>query len=347
MLNPNRISRALLSADNYIASKQREDGLWEDFQTSAGHSTDWVTAYVAHAISCGDHLRENIEQALKALLRRQRPNGGWSYNENVPTDCDSTAWALLALSSRPFCRPSVRHRAQRYITLHQDLSKGGFCTYSAQDGIERYIGAQNSRLTRGWRSPHACVTSAVIQALLEGGESPAGRILRPAVNYLLGLKGPSGLWQSYWWVGHSYATYHTLKGLIMAGVIHFRDLEEARVRFANCQRSDGGWSCQKRAESEVFETAYALLCLLLYPTRIALNCASKAADWLLKTQEATGSWPVAPMLRIPFPMVEDPTTMDDWVASDFGTGVVVQDSAKLFTSATAHWALSAFGSVAF
>jgi len=344
MLNQNTVDRSLFAAEQFIVAKQRGDGLWEDFHTLAGSSTDWVTAYVAHASSYCANLNEQVHAALKALLQRQRPNGGWSYSETVPTDCDSTAWALLALSFRPFCRPSVVRRAQRYIALHQNALKGGFSTYSVQDGIERYIGARSSRLTRGWRSCHACVTSAVVQALLSSGESATDRVVKLAIDYLLRLKRHGGLWRSYWWVGHGYTTYHALKALTMAGAIPEHAWGAVCERFTRTQCEDGGWSC--RGKSEVFETAYMMLCLLLYPTAVARKCATKAAEWLIRKQEPAGSWPVTPILRIPPPMQQDPSAAHNWVVNALGTGVVIEDSGKVFTSVTALWALSLFRSIA-
>jgi hypothetical protein len=70
--------------------------------------------------------------------------------------------------------------------------------------------------------------------------------------------------------------------------------------------------------------------------------ASLAAQWLVDRQNDDGSWPSTPILRIPDAHVTD--GRDATVsASRAGTGLVVADQNRLFTTAAAVHALHVFG----
>ena len=158
------------------------------------------------------------------LLRRQRTNGGWAYNRQVPTDCDSTAWVLLGIL--PFIQttasPAVA-RALQYLIAHQQTSSGGFSTYSAFDGIQTYIGAPGLSSVQGWMHAHPCVSGSTLQALLGAGEERQSKSVLSAVRYIE-LHRDSSLWRSYWWEGCAYSTYQCLKALLDAEAVSRSDV---------------------------------------------------------------------------------------------------------------------------
>lgn len=335
------VEAATVSAAAYLRSRQEADGLWRDFHTLAGPSSDWVTAFVCYATRLRDELAPERFEAVRSLLGRQRPNGGWSYNRRVPTDCDSASWVLLALSTTAIARPSVVARATGYLKLHQSPTTGGFSTYVPQDGIGRYIGAMETETIEGWTSSHTCVTAIALLALVAQGELNS-ICTRRTVDYLVRQRDPGGLWKSYWWPGWGYGTYQTVRVLAALGHLDeyaiTRTLETARRE----QREDGAWSELEGGEGEVLATAFRVLLLLLRPFGENLMAASRGIEWLAQEQLMNGGWEPSPILRIPPPMVKDPDQVRSWNVNGEGTAVLIEDRNGIFTTAAAIWALSVY-----
>jgi hypothetical protein len=57
-------------------------------------------------------------------------------------------------------------------------------------------------------------------------------------------------------------------------------------------------------------------------------------------QDADGSWPNDPILRIPLPSVIDPEKRHIWLLGSRGIGIVVADQHRTFTSAACVAALA-------
>ena len=54
--------------------------------------------FIATALHAAAIGWDPLERAAQALAATQNDDGGWGYNEDVPSDADSTAWALLFLA---------------------------------------------------------------------------------------------------------------------------------------------------------------------------------------------------------------------------------------------------------
>jgi squalene-hopene/tetraprenyl-beta-curcumene cyclase len=337
-----KIDTAINNGIEFIQSKQCADGLWRDFETLAGASSDWVSGFVAHAISSLKSLDEITLPVIENLMRRQRPNGGWSYNRTVPTDCDSTAWVLLALSTSPTWRPSAVKRGIRYIEMHQNKIFGGFATYCLQDGIHKFIQAPVKAVVDGWVNVHGCVTSVAIQSLLVHRVPIKSEIIQTSSQYLIRQKNDVGLWDSYWWKGYAYSTYHALRALSMCRVLREEEMKKTIQFLLSNQQGDGGWNDNFSKTSEVFGTAFIILSLLLYPNSETLSASKRGIYWLINQQNSDGSWPSAPILKITPPMVMNPDTIKNWRINQLGTGVIIEDQERVFTSSAALWALMIF-----
>ncbi len=361
---------AVARARRFLLGMQRADGLWRDFHTLAGQSNDWVTGVVVDALAQGvagragaptdctaqpdptvdqagyqaGHQAGNqavdraVDRAVIALCRRQRPNGGWSYNEKVPTDCDSTAWVMLAILRSRLKKPSTLLRATRYLLRHQDNVGGGFSTYAPSDKIERFIDARPAQ-TAGWLLPHLGVSAVSMQALLAAGGNGRAPRFANAMHYLLNQRQAAGCWVCYWWCGHGYATFHALRALGLG-----RALDEATTRavataMMDTQQTDGAWYVDGHVS--VFETAMMMRALQLLAPRLPAVMAplQRALAVLRASQKQDGSFAGAPILRIPPPPVTDPASVPDWRADQDGTAVLVSDSERVFTTANALLAL--------
>lgn len=338
------VAAALDAGCDFIWEELSEDGLWRDFQTLAGESSDWVTAFVWYALAQRLERETRDWLPLTTLLGRQRETGGWAYNEDVPCDADSTAWTVLALSTMPGWRPSTLLRSMRYLQMHQRPGSGGFATYAPLDGIDRYIDAA-PELTDGWLTAHQCVTGVVVGAMLAAGEKPSSAPIENGVAYLLEQRDPDRLWRSYWWPGRSYATYHAVRALVWARRWRYDGAIPTIRAIVERQRPDGSWPLGDGEEGSVFETSWALLTLLLVDPRQTRREVAAATAWLVEQQQYDGSWPTLPILRIPAPMIALPDDVSEWRENEQGTNVIIADEHRLFTTATAFWALSAAASL--
>lgn len=342
-LSSDTLDQSLHSAADFLQDSCSTDGLWRDFRTLAGTSSSWVTGFVCHAVSCCPELEIRVEQTFNALWRRQRADGGWSFNHGVPSDCDSTAWALLAVVDARKWRPSIVQRGLRFLLAHQDPASGGFATYAKADGIQHYIDMPERALV-GWFGTHPTVTAAAMQALsLHGGSSYSEALLKGAA-YLRSCRDGRGLWNAYWWKGSSYASYQSLRALRLAGVCRSFEAARAIRSLMDTQYKDGSWADSDGSEGEAFATAFSMLSLMLYPDTVA-KAASASAAWLMERQRADGSWPVVPTLRLPPPGLQEPSTFSDWKTKAIGTGVVVEDERRIFTTAAVIWALSIYKAI--
>jgi squalene-hopene/tetraprenyl-beta-curcumene cyclase len=323
------VSAACDAGIGFVDRARSEAPLWSDFDTLAGASTEWVSAYVLYALK--RRRPEPDASAIRALWRSQRRTGGWGYNTDVPPDCDSTAWALLALGPS-YLRPSAMLRAQSYVMRHQDHVTGGFLTYTAQDGIHHYIEV-NQSLMAGWMSPHTCVTAVALQALLLSGAARRHpSTVRRAVDYLTRAEN-DGAWESYWWSGSAYATYHALRGLALARALDIDLANRASAHLLTTQRPDGGWTEHADGPSEPFTTALSTQALMLVCPVRGWDAVLRAASWLTINQESDGGWPATPILQIPPPPEQDPAHHTRWRTDAPGTGVRLRDQSRVFTSA--------------
>lgn len=328
------ISSGATRAASFLSASQSGDGLWRDFRTLAGASSDWVTAFVAHALSVHDPEDPASHRAIDGLMTRQRRSGGWGYSAKVPADCDTTAWVLLAIGSATWRRPSVSRRALDFVWAHRSRG-GGFSTYQEKSGIGAFIGSQP--ILPGWMHEHACVSGVATQALF-CAYGRGDRRLNPSLEYLAAIQGAEGVWSSYWWTGHSYATYHAMKALRFGDRLNGAD-RAARAWFVENQRPGGGWAAHSGAE-EPFETAFATLALMFAPLPDVLPAAKRGIAWLLANQLRDGSWASRPMLRIPPPRMKTPSHSDPWRLDGLGGGALLADGGRTFTTAAGLWALA-------
>jgi squalene-hopene/tetraprenyl-beta-curcumene cyclase len=337
-----RLKSGLEMGGAFLESSRNEDGLWRDFKTLAGLSSDWVTGFVSYALIQAE-AKPSLASTLLCLAERQRENGGWAYNRSVPTDCDSTAWVVLALSSDPPSHSAAIDRGIQYIRAHQSMPGGGFCTYSSSDRIEAYIGKKGVASVQGWTQPHTCVTAVALQAVLSQKAQLNDPCVDNALAFLKGNREPSGIWGSYWWSGNAYSTFHALRALTCAGAIpsseQIESAHELERRFRDFLQATKG----SQENAAAFEAAFVLLALLLILDSSNCSAAEKLALRLLDQQNPDGSWPASPILRIPPPLTMSPDRRRNWHGGA-GTGIIIPDQCRCFATAAVLWALGAYQS---
>jgi hypothetical protein len=300
-----------------------------------------VTGFVVYALAQTVRAEALVHSGAAELVRRQRPNGGWGYNGMTPPDADSTAWALLALAaSGASLSPAAAERGRRYLRAHQ-TSSGGFSTYGPSDDVGTFIGAVAPGDLQGWLAPQVCVTATALQALVTYGEPMANVPLQTAARYLADAHAPDELWRTYWWQGPQCPTFQALRAVVLALPAALPGLHAAAaMRLVAGQQPDGGWADVEGATSLAFATAFGLLTLALLPSQRYAAAVARAVAWLLAHQRSDGSWEAAPILRIPSPLTLDPAATTSWRIGGLGTGVVLADEQRIFTTAASAWALA-------
>ncbi len=165
---------------DFLLRHQDADGAWRDFRTKPGRSDAWVTAYIGLKLCRQEGMKSALDQAARFVLSARRREG-WAYNENCDPDADSTAHAILFLTSMG---------CQLHPSAYAALAKfqrpcGGFATYG------------HVPPDHGWGRGHPDVTAAALRAL--------SIQLAPEHDILhRGRQSLAGATQCYWWSSHFY-----------------------------------------------------------------------------------------------------------------------------------------------
>ena len=322
----------------FLLSRQAPDGLWHDFLTPAGEASTWPTAYIGTALRVAAAHRGSLEHAAAALVQRQRPDGGWGYNESTPSDADSTSWAVIFLAKRTSREtpPDVLLHAGAFLNRHQRRG-GGVATYAEAGSIRRYTGLPRWVPFWGWCRPHVDVSAAAGQA--HYALSPQAPEAVAAWRYVRSRQRQDGSWSSYWWVSPYYATSQAVT--LAALNLHDRaPIDRAIGWVLREQRADGGWGATDASAPSALATALALSVLAAAEV-VDQQSFRRGIDALLRLQHDDGGWPSRPELRIPPPAVRGPARGVGWRPIRVEGGMVVSDQHRTFTSATCVAALAA------
>jgi hypothetical protein len=265
-----------------------------------------VTAFVGHALAeSGVPLPAGlVPQTVRALLARQRREGGWGYNRISPADSDSTAWALKFLAAAAYSGPEVEP-ARAFLLSHL-RTEGGLSTYAASTSL-RFGGAAAAPDDAGWRSGHLCVAA-----------NAAGLIGEPLAGHLLLSQGPDGAWPAYWWRDDAFATALATESLAAR-----ETARESRVRAA-------AWARRRAASaSHAFDRAWLIRILSTGGAADRAQARTMALA-LAAEQRPDGGWDSSAEMLFP-----DPAELRRHEELP-----IVRDENRLFTAASALLALA-------
>jgi squalene-hopene/tetraprenyl-beta-curcumene cyclase len=318
----------------FLLARQGRDGLWRDFATPAGEASCWPTGYIGSAVPLTGSTADALDRAADTLIAAQNLDGGWGYNENVPTDADSTAWVLRFLIRLGRTGDPCR-RAASCLISHQRNRTGGVATYLESNQIRRFMGLSRWVPFWGWCAAHTEVTAAACQALTAASPDDSRSQAQAAWRFVRSRQRADGCWSSYWWTSPHFATLQAIEFALAVG-------DWATVRrgvqwtIVNQDRS-GGWKLPG-ADDSAFATALALSILLRADADD--DHVDRGVMRLLDLQQADGGWSSLPIMRIPLPPDTNPDGEGPWQPVRFGSGVVVADQHRTFTSATCVAALA-------
>lgn len=185
------ISRSIERGEQYLLS-QIEDGLCPEFhQLAHGPSLAWTTACVGSSLVEIGKVPEALVASLVAL---EHPDGGWSYNQLVPPDADTSLRVMQLFRKIDFDDKRILQRAENFVLGHQK-EDGGFSTFTA-----RAVESLGYSSSAGWTSSHPCVTSLAVNQLSD--ETAVARAQTYLENQISRF-GP----ESYWWITPRYVAY--------------------------------------------------------------------------------------------------------------------------------------------
>ena len=316
----------------FVLAKQGRDGLWRDFLTPAGEASEWPTGFIGTALHLAGAEASGLERAAETLIANQNVDGGWGYNEDVPTDADSTACVLLFLTLVGR-RGSTCRRAVSCLVSHQRRENGGIATYREPGPIRRFMGVGRWMRFDGWCRPHTEVTAMAGQALAALAPNDGSPEADAAWQYVRSQQEVDGSWSSYWWTSPHYTT---LQAVELAVLQADHDAVGRAAEWAvRGQADDGGWGAPG-AVTSAFATALSLTVLL--KARASGHAVERAVARLAALQEDEGGWPSHPIMRIPLPVDREPDRRRRWRLG--GRGIVVRDQHRTFTSAACVAALA-------
>jgi hypothetical protein len=266
-------------------------GLWCDFALEgiSPGSTECISAYVASQLSAAPLALPRARAVAATLLAAARKSGGWGYRADVPADCDSTAWVLLAAIAAGVNLPTdLVNRSQHFIIDHQ-ADDGGFVTYRPE--ARAFLTPSDQA---GWFEPEVSVTASAILGLCGTGYPDVTR-LEQACKFIA-LQQAGGLWSSYWWRGFGYGTFMAASALRGVGGDRWATQLEATQRAIIAGfHDDGSWGGDR--DRGPFATSLALQTLLLSPSEPDGAIVRSAASYLRGMQLSSGGWaPNAQML---------------------------------------------------
>jgi squalene cyclase len=179
------------------------------------------------------------------------------------------------------------------------------------------------------------VTAAAGRALAAVPEECFRVEAERAWRYVERRQSADGGWSSYWWEGGHYPT---LQAVALARALGDSAATVRAAEWALSEQLVGGAWGVRGGEPSAFATALALSVLL--PAREHSEAARRGLLALAALQDDDGGWPAHASMRIPPPHVVEPDGYGSWRIDGLGTGVIVRDHHRLFTTATCVGALA-------
>jgi squalene-hopene/tetraprenyl-beta-curcumene cyclase len=249
--------------------------------------------------------------------RRGLAGGGWAFqfaNSYYP-DLDDTAvvvWAMHQARDSARYAESVR-RALDWLVGMQSKD-GGFAAFDA-DNTSYYLNkipfADHGALLD---PPTSDVTARVVTALARIGRPQDEQALDRAIAYLRKQQEPDGSWFGRWGTNYIYGTWSVLTAFAQAHIgaddpAVRRAIEWLKLK----QNADGGWGESNdsyahapresgKFPSTAYQSAWALLGLLA-AGEARSDAARRAAEFLMRTQQADGLWSDSSFTAPGFPRV--------------------------------------------
>ena len=243
---------------------------------------------------------------------------GWvfEYNNQWNPDVDDTAMVLLALRLIPTDdvkrRDECFKRGMKWMMAFQ-CKDGGWAAFDkdcTKNILEKVPFADHNAML----DPEcADITARILELLGYEKWHTDNPQIAEALEYIRKQQEPDGSWYGRWGVNYIYGTWQVLRGLRALNLdMNESWLLKARDWLESVQHADGGWGerCNTyddpvfkgQGPSTASQTAWAVmgLCAFDDPERLSLK---RGIEYLIKTQNADGSWTELETTGTGFPKV--------------------------------------------
>jgi squalene-hopene/tetraprenyl-beta-curcumene cyclase len=242
---------------------------------------------------------------------------GWffEYRNGFYPDTDDTSMVLMALARTGHAFQGGRPPAQRALRwlLAMQNRDGGWAAFDRD--IDREVLTKVPFADHNAMLDPSCpdITARVLEALGHYGFTTRHPQVARALRFLKGRQERNGSWIGRWGVNYIYGTWQVLGGLQRIGF----DMQQSMVQKAaawlkQVQQAGGGWgeTCRSYDDPSLAgqgtptasQTAWALLALL-GAGEARSEAVRDGIHYLLKTQEADGTWHEEPFTGTGFPKV--------------------------------------------
>jgi squalene-hopene/tetraprenyl-beta-curcumene cyclase len=243
---------------------------------------------------------------------------GWvfEFENKWNPDVDDTAMVLLALRKIPTNdrrrRDECLQRAITWMLTFQckDGGWGAFDKDCTKNILEKVPFADHNAML----DPEcADITARIVELLGYENYSADHPQVQKALGFIRQHQEQDGSWYGRWGVNYIYGTWQVLRGLAAIGLnMNEPWLIKARDWLESVQLEDGGWGerCNTyddpvfkgQGPSTASQTAWALmgLCAFGDPNRPSIR---RGIEYLIRTQEADGSWTELETTGTGFPRV--------------------------------------------
>ena len=244
--------------------------------------------------------------------------GGWAfqYHNDFYPDLDDTAMVLMAFEKVAGLDPDR-------LRFAKERGLGWFLGMQGEDGGWASFDADNNRLYLNNIpfADHGALLDPSTEDLTGRGVELLGTLgygrdfepARRALHFMRHTQRHDGPWFGRWGVNYIYGTWSVMRGLRAIGEDMGQEYVQRAVRWLEQrQNDDGGWgeTCESYdnrelagvGESIASQTAWALLALLA-AGRARSAAVERGVAYLLKTQQADGTWEDALWNATGFPRV--------------------------------------------
>jgi len=271
------------------------------------------------------------DRAVRWLLEKEvRTTGDWQmrgpdversgwhfqFNNAFYPDLDDSAMVILALRRSPLASdPAVLAATRRGVDwlLAMQNRDGGWAAYDID--IDNQILTQLPFADHNAMLDPSCadITARVLELLGTLGFRDDHPAVARARDYLLRTQEPEGCWYGRWGVNYIYGTWQVLQGLRTIDFPMDHPAIAKAVRWLeSTQQPSGGWgetpesyhdpSLKGIGEPTASQTAWATLGLIA-AGHASGQTARRGIDYLVRTQNADGSWDEPQFTGTGFPRV--------------------------------------------